>query len=106
MDRVADDVPNVTPWCGRTYFIRLRVGADMGSAVEVTLPPSPPAPAAQPAPSTTAAPVNATSSTTPAAAAGHCTYKGKSYALGKCGTLLLLLTKFEGGSFPSRPFPC
>ncbi|XP_034249590.1 putative epidermal cell surface receptor isoform X2 [Thrips palmi] len=66
---------------GRTYFIRLRVGADMGSAVEVTLPPG------LPAPSSTPAPANATSSTTavpaavPAAAAGQCTYKGKSYAL-------------------------
>ena len=69
----------------RTYFIRLRVGADMGNAMEVSLPASPPptaAPAATVAPAATAAPA------TNSSAAGHCTYKGKSYSLGEYRTTL------------------
>lgn len=64
----------------RTYFIRLRVGADMGNAVEVSLPASPP-----PTPASTGAvpPADPAAPATNNSTAGQCTYKGKSYSLGE-----------------------
>lgn len=57
---------------GRTYFIRLRLGGDVGNAVEVSLPASPTTPAPV---SSSAAPANSTST------GSSCSYKGRSYAL-------------------------